>query len=267
VKLSTSNSGQQQQYDALIIDPDPESRMRLKLATANCTDFRQVKLANSLYGALQDLKERLSCNIIYISQAFEPRQSADFVRQARETKTGQYCAYIMIVDGRRQTRTAISSNISQGMDGFLFQPFSVDGLRETTQIAAKVCCKSQSQRNGASKHLLLESIVPSVEKLTDLFLEGKKLDFVKADLKAITRALSDSCSENTEGYYQALIDLFEKAEAPPLPNEEDLSVAAMKRRRKIEQEVAERAAAAAEAAENQQEQKGPGGYFEPKRRR
>jgi DNA-binding NarL/FixJ family response regulator len=268
VKTTSTDPGQQK-YDALIIDPDPASRMRLKQATANCADFRQVKLANSLYNALQDLKERVSCNIIYISQAFEPGHSAEFVRQARETKTGQYCAYIMIVDGRRQTRTAISSNISQGMDGFLFQPFSVDALRETTQIAAKVRGKSSAQRNGASKHLLLDSIVPSIERLNDLFLEGKKLDFVKADLKALTRALSDSCSENPESYYQALINLFENVEAPELPDEDDLSVAAMKRRRKIEAEIAERVAAESEAAAAaaQEQQKGPGGYFEPKRRR
>ncbi len=255
----------QQRYDALIIDPDPASRMRLKQATSTCTEFREVKLANSLYLALQELKERLSCNIIYISQAFEPAQSAEFVRQARETKIGQYCAYIMIVDGRRQTRTAISSNISHGMDGFLFQPFSVDALRETTELAAKVKSKSASQRQGASKHLLLNSIVPSVEKLNDLFLEGKKLDFVKADLRALIRALADSFGENPEGYYQALINLFEKVDVPKTPHEDDLSVAAMKRRRKIEEQIAAQAASE-DAASSLDQPKGPGGYFQPRRR-
>ena len=172
----------------------------------------------------------------------------------------------MIVDGRHQTRTAISSNISHGMDGFLFQPFSVDALRETTELAAKVKSKSANQRQGASKHLLLESIVPSVERLNDLFLEGKKLDFVKADLKALTRALAHSYGENPDGYYQALINLFEKVAAPKMPNEDDLSVAAMKRRRKIEEDIAAKTAAEAAAAANEEQPTGPGGYFQPRRR-
>jgi DNA-binding NarL/FixJ family response regulator len=261
----------QQLFDALIIDPDPASRMRLKQATSTLSEFRHVRLATSLPRALTELKERVDCNIIFISQTFEPEQSAAFVKAARETQSGQYCAYVLIVDGNRQKRTEVASDVSNGMDGILFQPFSVDALREATELATQVRSKTIAQRVGASRHLLMDAIVPTVEKMTDLFLEGKKREFARAGLKSVLHALMASCEDNKDAYFDHLVNLFEKVSPPPPPKDSDWSVAAQKKRRKLEQEIAERIAreeaAAAEAAEEAARKAKREGFFMPPKRR
>lgn len=257
------------QLDALIIDPDPASRMRLKQATSTLTEFRHVRLATSLHFALQEIKENLACNIIFISQTFEPEQSAAFVKAAKETKNGQFSAYVLVVDGKRQKRTQVASDVSNGMDGILFQPFSVDALRQATELAHKVRGKSSTQRLGASKHLLIDAIIPSFDKITDLFLEGKKSDFVRADLRAVMRALLASCDGKEDVFFDHLIKLFDKVPPPAPPKDSDWSLAAQKKRRKREQELAEKAAAEQAGNPSQEAPQTPthGGYFTPTTRR
>lgn len=259
------------QLDALIIDPDPASRMRLKQATSTLHEFRHVRLEFSLQRALAEIKENLACNIIFISQTFEPEQSAAFVKAAKETKNGQYSAYVLVVDGKRQKRTEVASDVSNGMDGILFQPFSVEGLKEATELAQKIRGTSGVNRLKASKHLLSEAITPSLDKITDLFLEGKKSDLIRADLRIILRALMASCDGKKDEYFDHLVQLFDKVPPPAPPKDSDWSLAAQKKRRKLEEEIAERLAAeeaaadaaAQEAAKNQKN----GGYFTPTRRR
>jgi DNA-binding NarL/FixJ family response regulator len=258
--------------DALIIDPDPASRMRLKQATSTLNEFRNVRLATSLQRALDDMNDTLECNIVFISQTFEPEKSAAFVKAAKETKNGQYSAYVLVVDGKRQKRTAVANDVSNGMDGILFQPFSVDGLRQATELAYKVRGKNKTERLSASKHLLGDAITPSIDKITDLFLEGKKSDLLRADLKMIMKALMASCDGKQDEFFDHLVNLFDKAPVPAPPKDSDWSLAAQKKRRKLEQEIVERiaaeeAAAAAAAQEEAQKQKSGGGYFTPKIRR
>jgi DNA-binding NarL/FixJ family response regulator len=259
------------QLDALIIDPDPASRMRLKQATSTLHEFRHVRLEFSLQQALAQIKENLSCNIIFISQTFEPELSAEFVKAAKETKNGQYSAYVLVIDGKRQKRTEVATDISNGMDGILFQPFSVEGLLETTELAHKIRGTSSSNRLKASRHLLSDAITPSLDKITDLFLEGKKSDLIRADLRIILRALMASCDDKKDEYYDHLVDLFDRVPPPAPPKDSDWSLAAQKKRRKLEQEIAERLAAeeaAEEAAAQEAAQKQKnGGYFTPTRRR
>jgi|GEM_PF-1574848 len=250
------------QFEALIVDPEPESRMRLRQATSVCGEFTSVNLESSLLNALEKMKERMSCNIVFISQTFAADESREFVKLARETSTGQYAAYIMVLNGNQQSRTGVASNVSGGVDGFLFQPFSVEALRETAAIAAEVRAKATALRRATSRKLLSNSIVPQVEKIFGQELIGKPIPQQKYELKKVLSSLRETFDDEQE-FLKTLVELFIAVPAPKAPSEDDLSPIARRRRARLEQsrkreeeEAAQQAAATADPDNNKEKRSG-----------
>ncbi len=248
------------QFEALIVDPDPESRMRLRQATSVCGEFASVKLESSLLEALKMMRDRMTCNVIFISQTFASNESREFVKMARETPYGQYAAYIMVLNGSQQNRSGVASNVSGGVDGFLFQPYSVEALRETTAIAAEVRAKATAARKVASRKLLADAIVPQVEKLFGQELIGTPSPQAKYELKSVVRSLRDAY-ENDGEFVSALADLFIAVPPPKPPSDEDLSPIARRRRLRLQEAKRREEEAAARGEDPQAKKSGPGGYF------
>lgn len=249
----------EQTFDALIVDPDPESRMRLRQATSVCREFREIKFASTLPQALEQLKERLQCNIIFIAQTFASDESQAFVTEARHTSSGQGCAYIMVLNGANQTRTGVATNLTSGMDGFLFQPFSVDALKETTEIASRVKATAKAGKQAASKELLLNSLVSSIDKLADGHLIGKAMRVEKAELRCITRTLIGFYGDDTAGYMEAVTSVFAAVPPPAHPDDGDFSLAARLKRRRLAEQASQNLQGTATSEQRQ------GGYMMRKR--
>lgn len=248
------------QFEALIVDPNPESRMRLRQATSVCGEFATVQLESSLLDALKRMRDRMTCNVVFISQTFESNESQEFVKMARETPYGQYAAYIMVLNGSQQNRSGVASNVSGGVDGFLFQPYSVEALRETTAIAAEVRAKAAAARRIASRKLLAAAIVPQVDKLFGLELIGTANPQQKYELKAVARSLRDAY-DNEHDFLDALADLFIAVPPPKPPSEDDLSPIARRRRLRLQEAKRREEEAALQAADPQTKKKEQGGYF------
>jgi CheY-like chemotaxis protein len=248
------------QFEALIVDPDPESRMRLRQATAVCGEFASVKLESSLLEALKKMRDRMTCNVIFISQTFQSEESREFVKMARETPFGQYAAYIMVLNGSQQIRTGIASNVSGGVDGFLFQPFSVEALRETTTLAREVRLKAAIARKSASRKLLSNAIIPQVEKIFIQELLEKPIPQQKYELKTVVRSLRDAYDDERE-LLDALADLFIAVPAPKPPAEDDLSPIARRRKARLEKAKRRREEEALQGDSESGKDPGQGGYF------
>lgn len=248
----------EQTFDALIVDPDPESRMRLRQATSVCREFREIKFASTLPQALEQLRERVQCNIIFIAQTFASDESQAFVTEARQTPYGQSCAYIMVLNTSNQTRTGIATNLTSGMDGFLFQPFSVDALKETTEIASRVKSTAKAGKQEASKELLLSNLAESIDKLADGHTVGKAMRVEKAELRCITRTLLNFYGDNSAGYLEAITNVFTTVPPPSHPDDGDFSLAARIRRRKLAEQ-------GEKALENDARSSPQGGYMMRKR--
>lgn len=250
-------------FEALIVDPDPESRMRLRQATSVCGEFSSVQLESSLLEALKMMRDRMSCNIIFISQTFESTESREFVKMARETPHGQYAAYIMVLNSSQQNRSGVAGNVTGGVDGFLFQPYSVEALRETTAIAVEVRAKATAARKAASRKLLSDAIVPQVDKLFGQELIGSPNPKQKYELKEVVRSLHGAY-ENEGEFFDALAELFVAVPPPKPPSEDDLSPIARRRRLRLQEALKrqeEEAAAAARGEADPAKKRGPGGYF------
>lgn len=234
--------------------------MRLRQAMSVCGEFSSIKLQSSLDEVLKMLRERMTCNILFISQTFESAQSQEFMTRARETTSGQYCAYITVLSGLQRNRSDVAANISGGADGFLFQPYSVAALRETTAIAVKLRARAAAARKAAARSLLAKAIVPQVEKLFGQRLLGESNSKEKYDLKEMVRSLRDAY-ENEGEFFNALTDLFIAVPPPKPASEDDLSPIARRRRRRLQEAKKRQEEAAGKEETAQANKHKQGGYF------
>lgn len=203
-----------QKYDAMLIDPDIGSRMRLKQATTAVTNFGKVGQVSSLREGFDRLKVGDRCDVFFISHKFELEEITAFVKNAKAITQGQDAAYIVILGGKDQSSSTVAASVMSGFDGFLFEPYSVDNLREITEIAARVRKERARAREEAALRLLISDMMNQIDLLS--YLKQTQGESGRAMKKfrescAMLRTLSP---ESFELYRGLAIDMFESA---PLP--------------------------------------------------
>jgi DNA-binding NarL/FixJ family response regulator len=186
-------------YDAIIIDSDIETRMRLKQATTAVVDFGKVQQLGDAWEAIAKLKGKERCDVVFISSRLGKEDTTNFIRDAKSTPQGQDAAYVLVLKGEQDSGT-VAHNVMLGADGFLVEPYSVDQLTEITALAARVRRERSQAREEAALRFLLSDIM-KVGRSTRKF---KDLCGVLLSLQGDSREL----------YYQVAIDMFESAPPP-----------------------------------------------------
>ena len=149
-------------YDALLIDPDIASRMRLKQATTAVTNFGKVTQINNLREAGDKLKANEHCDVAFISFKCDLSDAASFVKSAKSLPAAQDAAFILVLGGSGQDSSTVASSVMSGFDGCLFEPFSVDMLLEITEIAARVRKERSRAREEAALRLLMTDLMNQI---------------------------------------------------------------------------------------------------------
>lgn len=198
-------------YDAILVDPDLNSRMRLKAATTSVHNFGQVVQCGTLEEALGRLKGNDNCDVIFISYRFSTEDVQKFIRQGKEAPKGQDSAYIQVLKSNSGDSSTVAQNVIGGADGLLFEPYSVDYLLEITNLAAKVKKDRSSAREKAAIQVIVGELITQVDQLA--FLKQANMDLSRALKKlgestAIIKSLSP---ESLQIYYSLAVDSFEAA--------------------------------------------------------
>ena len=202
-------------YDAIILDSDIDTRMRLKQATNSVHQFGKVLIVGSIKEAMSILKAgEQQVDVIFISGKFDQEDVTAVVRDAKETKYGADAAYILVLKSKDQDSSTVAANVMIGADGFLFEPYSVDYLVEITQLAAKVKKERAKNREAAALTFLINDIIHQIDVISYL----KSCEFeVGRGLKAfkqMCQVFQTLEPESLELYYDIALDKFENA---PLP--------------------------------------------------
>jgi CheY-like chemotaxis protein len=201
-------------YDTIIIDPDLDSRMRLKQAMTAVYNFGKSHQVVSLDEALSRLRGSDNCDVIFISYRFEQKEVAQFIKNAKETKNGMDAAYVLVMKTKNQDTSTVAQNVMSGADGFLFEPYSVDLLLEITQLSAKVKVERAATREKAAINLLVQDVIGQIDQVSyikscqiDIGASMKKL----RDLCAVFQGLD---AEKLNLYYESALKCFEDAPIP-----------------------------------------------------
>lgn len=203
-------------YDLIIIDPDLGSRGQLKQAAHNDVAFGRVYPSGTLQEALERLNMHERCDIIFISFKFEQDNIIEFIAQAKQTPVGAECAYILVLRPKEQSSAIVAGNVMVGVDGFLFEPYSVDSIREMSVIAAKVKLENERKRERAALQLLLYDIVRQLDYIATAKHFETVFGRTMRELKQACSILTKLGPESLAMYYELCEEAFTNAQVPQL---------------------------------------------------
>lgn len=203
-----------QKYDALLIDPEIGSRMRLKQATTAVTNFGKVIQLNGLREADEKLRSNERYDVIFISFKCDLNEAAAFVKAAKSIPQAQDAAFILVLGAKGQDSSTVASSVMQGFDGCLFEPYSVDTLLEITEIAARVHKERSQAREEAALRLIISDLMNQIDLVAYLKQttneSGRAMKKLR-DTAAVVKTLSP---ESFQVYQRLAVDMLEAA---PLP--------------------------------------------------
>ena len=205
-------------FSALIIEASPSKRSYLWQATLSEPSFGRVKGMKTLEESLAHLQEGNVFNVLLLSNSFSRTQLANFISKAKESSGGKEAAYVLVLPEDDQTRETVALTMKDGMDGFLFSPFSVSSLKEVAKIAASVKLKFETEKRKASLMLLLPEVSLSLDALAAQKIKGK--DFADKDkvFKAQAANLKDVAYDFRDLYIDMLMQVCERAKPRQLPS-------------------------------------------------
>lgn len=203
-----------EKYDALIVDPELDTRMRLKQATTAVHNFGKVFQVGSLREALQKLQGDSPIDVIFINNRFERAEVDQFIAQGKESSQGQDSAYVTVMQAKDQQSATIADTMLKGFDGLLFEPYSVDVLVEITKIAAKVKGERRAQRELAAIKFLLGDVINQLDQISYNLSQGKEVGPSFKKFKDAAVVLKSFEGEKLAKYYEIAVDSFMNVPVP-----------------------------------------------------
>ena len=201
-------------FDAIIIDPDLDTRMRLKQCTTVVHQFGKVFQLGTLKDASAKLAGGEATDVCFISYKYDQGEVTEFIKSAKAMKAGQDCAYVLVLKTKDQDASVVATNVLAGFDGFLFEPYSVEQLLELTEIAARVRKERMMGREEAALRFLLNDIVNQIDQIAYLKAAGFDMGPSMKKFKDLCSVLKTLQGDSIAVYTKLAIDLFEAA---PLP--------------------------------------------------
>jgi DNA-binding NarL/FixJ family response regulator len=226
-------------YDAYIVDSELDTRMRLKQVTTSVPNFGKVTLLSSPREAISKLTSSVDpCDVIFVSHHFEQNDVANFIRDAKATKAGQDCAYILVLQSSDQESGKVAKNMMIGADGQLFEPYSVEYLVEITHLAARVKLERAQSREEAAMRFLVTDIMNQVDICAYMKASGYDVTRHVKKLKEFCTIFGTLSPQSVDTYYQVAISMFENAPLPKaVPQRKTYGGASSRVRKKQEEKL------------------------------
>lgn len=204
-----------EKFDAYIIDSDIDTRMRLRTATSSVAQFGKIIPLNEPRDALAKLNSGYErCDVVFLSSCFEESDVADFVRLAKESKGGQDSAYVLVLKGGDQDNNTIAKNVMLGIDGFLFEPYSVDQLIEITTLSARIRRERSAKREAVALNLMVTDIIKQIDLVSYLKSLGNDPTTSRKKLADLCSRLPTLAPEAFQTYVDIAVKLFGDAPVP-----------------------------------------------------
>lgn len=231
-------------YDAFIVDPDLDTRMRLKQATSSVHNFGKVHQLQGLREANQKLGTDDRCDVIFLSYRFDQAELSEFIKQAKATKNGQDAAYILVMKSKDGDSSKVAANVMVGADGFLFEPYSVDYLMEITNLAARVRLERSDAREKAALNFIVHDIINQLDVVATMKAQGFEVVTALKKLKELCTVFKTLTPDSTKYYYDIAIKLFGDAPVPKKIETKKYGGASSRVKKRMEQKATEQIVAA-----------------------
>jgi len=205
-----------EKFNALIIEPDIDARMRIKQATLAVPKFGHLQSVNSISDAISQV-EYLdnSVDIIFVSKRIPHEKMQGFFQFARASKKTEDAANVVLFQSQDEGNALIKTILELGADGILCEPYSVDQLSEIAELATFIKRERAKERERGAISLLIDDLAKQVDLVSVLSATGGELGQsrrVLLDLSRIAQGLSES---GKEFYFERIIEKFSNLPPPP----------------------------------------------------
>ncbi|RMG41621.1 MAG: hypothetical protein D6719_08220 [Candidatus Dadabacteria bacterium] len=194
-----------QKINALIVHENATTRVNLKTATTSVYGFKDVRHVGSPHDALIQLnKDEEPVGAVFVARSFGKDVVSSFIANAKGTTRAQDAAFILILEASDQDSAAVTASLVEGGDGFLFEPFSVDTLKEITELAIKIRNKRLDLRERAAFKLLADDAVKYIDKVIEARLEGRDPGYDMKMLRKTEQAIANIGAESMPRFFSEL---------------------------------------------------------------
>ncbi len=205
-----------QKNNVMIVDPDLDTRMRLRQAMVAVPDFGLVRQCGALREALGHLQnDPTGCDVVFISHRFqEDSEVREFIKQLKETPSSQDAAFVLVLQEQPEQTAEFATQVATGFDSFLVEPYSVNSLVEITKLANKVKKERGESRARIAVNLLAANMIDQLDMVAYLKSSGYEVGRSMSKLKDMAATMRQFCEDYSEVCSETLIKLFSEA---PLP--------------------------------------------------
>ncbi len=201
-------------FTILIIDSDGKSRNMLKNAALSLPCFKKVLFCSSLDEGFNFGNGFEAIDVVTISHRFKIEDSGEFIKKVKKTPRGKQWAFITVVTPSSKQNEIIAENMLNGVDGFLFEPFSADNLKEMAEVTAKVKLENEYARMKSGLEILLDEVAKHLDAVAYYASQNKVSASAKNKLLESSKKLNRFKTENWDMYVEVVTELFPQISAP-----------------------------------------------------
>ena len=197
--------------NAAIIEPDPGARDRLRQACAASGCFDEIVMSKDSPEILEQVRSGNGFDVVFVSGRVD--QAKLVLSQLKATFSPRDTAYVLVGE-RACSELGVISDLFDGFDGVLFEPFSVESLTEITELVARVQHDRAAARERIAIDLLVRELTGLIGELANCEQAGYRAPVTRRVLQEIRAVLAELSPEAAAYYYQALAEQFSSLHAP-----------------------------------------------------
>lgn len=202
--------------NALIVDPDLDSRMRLKHAGSEVYEFAKISLVNSLEEATNRCNGAERIDLVFLSYDFEAAKIGRFISHGKQSTQADAAAFILVTKASKQGSASAATGLGVDADGFLYEPYSVDALHNVIEISAKVRLERSGAKKRAALHLIVKEACEAIDQIAYNEAIGRGSSVARKKLEEIGSRLKPLQEECGEHYFKTLLETLEALPPPKL---------------------------------------------------
>lgn len=199
-------------FNILIVDPDTKSRGQLKQVALSLTTFDKVFTLTTLDEAFRRTGAGDHVDIIALSHRFSREEVSYFIADARKTPVGAEWAYMAILENSSKQNQTLAEGMLEGFDGFLFEPYSADNLREIAEITAKVKFRNARSRMKAALTMLIQELAGHLSASAFVRSSGREMGLPWKRFNECCAKLNRHVAEDPQLYLDVMEEVFQKAD-------------------------------------------------------
>jgi len=192
------------ELSGLVIEADSEKRSRLSQAARANNCFKKI----SAVAQPRDFEARVGeghvFDLVFIGCSVRPENIDEVIRVSKEHS--EDCACILLANGHEQDAISLASTMISGIDGFLYEPFSVEGLVQVAEVARELKRVNQERRIKATVELLVVDLLNSLDDVFIGRVAGRPTPNSSGMLVKLSETLQQLGPEALPVYFEELIE-------------------------------------------------------------